>query len=74
MQNIYDLVTHMAFKSLPYSLGVDVDEKDIYYQRRSGRNNKGDSKAWAKFGKVLPIWSGINKDAEQAIKWFDLNG
>lgn len=74
MQNIFDLVTHMAFKSLPYSLGVNIDEKDIYYQRRSGRNNKGDSKAWAKFGKVLPIWSGINKDAEQAIKWFDLNG
>ena len=74
MMNIYDLFTHIAFKELPYAVGIDVAEKDLFYQRKSGKYNKGDRKTWSKFEKVLPVWSGINKDAERAIKWFDLNG
>ena len=74
LMNLYDLTTQIAFKELPYALGADSLEKDIYYQRKAGRYDKGDRKVIAKFEKILPLWSGINKDAEQAIKWFDLNG
>ncbi len=74
LMNIYDLIMHVTFKEIPYAVGIDIAEKDLFYQRKSGRNNKGDRKTWAKFQKTLPIWSGLNKDAAQAIKWFDLNG
>ena len=80
LMNIYDLIMHVTFKEIPFALareGSDFEksfEKDLFYQRKSGKYNKGDRKTWAKFEKVLPIWSGINKDAERAIKWFDLNG
>ena len=74
LTNLYDLGSHLLFKELPYATGVDIEEKDIFYQRKSGRYNKGDRKVWKKFDKSIPIWSGVNKNAEEAIKWFDLNG
>lgn len=72
--NMYNLITHIAFKELPYALGAEGLEKDIFYQRKSGRFEKGDRKVIKMIEKVTPIWSGLNKDAAEAIKWFDLNG
>jgi hypothetical protein len=73
VKNLINLATHVAFSEVPYMLGRDGLEKDIYYQRKSGTSNKGDRKIWKKMEKLIPVWSGLNKDAEQAIKWFDLN-
>lgn len=74
LTNLIDLGGHLLFKELPYAMDRDVAEKDLFYQRKSGRYNKGDRKLWKKFDRSIPLWSGINKNAEEAIKWFDLNG
>lgn len=74
IMNMYNLITHIAFKELPYALGAEGLEKDIFYQRKSGRFEKGDRKVIKMIEKVTPIWSGLNKNAEEAIKWFDING
>jgi len=74
IMNIYNLITHIVFKELPYALGADGLEKDIFYQRKSGEFEKGDRKVIKKIRSVIPVWSGLNKNAEEAIKWFDLNG
>ena len=78
LTNMFDLGNQLLFKELPYFLRRgDVSEeleKDMFYQRKSGKYNEGDRKVWKKFERAIPIWSGINKDAENAIKWFDLKG
>jgi len=66
------------FREIPYALPFiseearEAMEKDIFYSRKVGRYNKGDRKLWKKFDRAIPLWSGLNKNAEEAIKWFDL--
>lgn len=75
LKNTIDLVSHIVYKEVPYALGnrsLEL-EKDIFYQRKSGRYNKGDRKLFKKLDRTIPIWSGINKTAEDAIQWFELN-
>ena len=49
-----------------------IDEGDIFYQRRTGRFNKGDRKIRKDFEDLLPIWRGLtrSKSPEEAYKWF----
>jgi hypothetical protein len=52
-----------------------IEEKDVFYQRRAGKYEKGDLK-WAKeLEDIIPIISGIVKtgDPEEANKYFILS-
>ncbi len=74
LSNLVDLGSHLLFREMPYAFGARGEqlEKDLFYSRKSGRYNKGDRKLWKKFERTIPLWSGLNKNADEAIKWFDL--
>ena len=58
---------------LGYVTGMPwIDEGDIFYQRRTGRFNKGDRKIRKDFEDLLPIWRGFTRSSspEEAYKWF----
>ena len=67
-----ELADMIAFKAIPSLFTGDTE--GLYYQRKSGIHEKGDSKLLAKFGALLPIIGGIDKssDPATAAKWFDL--
>jgi hypothetical protein len=72
LENGLGLVEQIAFYELPYAVGIPIDPKHIYYQRRTGRFNKGDRKIRKSIEDMLPIIRGIQKSKtpEDAIKWF----
>ena len=49
-----------------------VDESEIFYQRKTGRFNKGDRKIRKDFEDLLPIWRGFTRSSspDEAYKWF----
>jgi hypothetical protein len=53
--------------------GNIIDEKDIYFQRRSGRFEKGDAKIWKDLSKMIPALNGLekNKRPEELLQWFN---
>ena len=55
------------------NMGGLVPEKDIYYQRKSGTNKKGELKWDNKLEKAVPILKGIknSRTPDEAIKWFN---
>ena len=55
-----------------YNLGFPVDEKDIFYQRNTGRYQKGDRKIQKNFEDLMPILRGLNKSKtpEEAAQYF----
>ena len=65
------LFTHTLSFSAPSVLGFDVADKDLNYQKRSGLNQKGDSKFWAKAGRIVPLLEGWRSTMtpEEKIKW-----
>lgn len=65
-----DLIDHIATEQLPYL--ITGDEDGLYYERKSGIHEKGDSKFVAKFEKLIPVLNGIQKssDPEAAASWF----
>jgi hypothetical protein len=67
-----ELIDMVAFKAIPSIFTGDTE--GLYYQRKSGLHEKGDSKLLAKFQDLVPILGGINKSADPktAAKWFDL--
>lgn len=67
-----ELVDMVAFKAIPSIFTGDTE--GLYYQRKSGIHEKGDSKLLAKFEALIPILGGIEKssDPQTASKWFDL--
>jgi hypothetical protein len=56
------------------NLGGLVADKDIYYQRKSGANKKGELKWDNKFYKAVPTLKGITNSSTpgEAIKWFNM--
>jgi hypothetical protein len=70
VKNVADLLDHIATEQVPYLLTGDDD--GLYYERRSGVHEKGDSKFVAKFEKLIPILNGIEKsrDPKEAASWF----
>lgn len=56
-----------------YSVGLPVDETEIFYQRKAGRFEKGDLKWWKEFYDVLPGLAGFLKsqDPEEALKFYE---
>ena len=76
IQNTIELV-NSTFKNIIYFLpgGENVvDEKHIYYQRRSGRNQRGDLKWNNKARKLVPVLNGVEKSRtpEEMLKWFKI--
>lgn len=61
----------IAYNTVGTHLGI-VDEKDVFYQRRSGRYKRGDAKWFKEFYDVAPIVSGLIKssDPEKASKYY----
>jgi hypothetical protein len=55
-----------------YMFGMNY-EKEIFYQRRSGDNQKGDRKIYGRLKKLTPVLRGLetSTEYEQSIKWFD---
>lgn len=72
LENGLGLIEQIAFYELPHAVGMPIDPKHIYYQRRTGRFNKGDRKIRKDIEDMLPIIRGIQKSKtpEDAIKWF----
>ena len=66
-----------AFNNLAgYYMGwPTIEEKDVFYQRRAGKYEKGDLKLAKELEDVIPIISGIVKtgDPEEANKYFILS-
>ena len=54
-----------------YAIGLG-DQKEIFYQRKSGRYQKGDRKIRKDFEDLLPIFRGLQKTQtpQEAYKWF----
>ena len=74
VRHVYDLA-QQTFVTGMYHTGLAFEEKDVYYQRRQGMFEKGDSKWVKEFLDVMPIARGIfkSRDPESAAKWFQLN-
>tara|TARA_R100000951_G_scaffold116176_1_gene126893 strand:- start:12486 stop:16859 length:4374 start_codon:yes stop_codon:yes gene_type:complete len=67
-----DLLQQLG-NELGYITGMPwIDEGDVFYQRRTGRFNKGDRKIRKDFEDLLPIWRGVTRSnsPEEAYKWF----
>jgi hypothetical protein len=56
-----------------YQLGLDVEEKDVFYQRSQGKYEKGDLKLEASFDKFVIGRAGLlqSENAREALKWFN---
>lgn len=78
VRNIYQLA-EASVELGAYMFGLDnfgvVEESDIFYLRRSGRNQKGDLKWTKEFLDVFPVLSGLYKtsDPGEAMKYYQLN-
>ena len=74
VRHMYDLA-EQTFVTGMYHTGLAFEEKDVYYQRRQGMFEKGDSKWVKEFLDVMPIARGVfkSRDPESAAKWFELN-
>ena len=70
----FDLLGQMG-SELGYATGMPwIEEKDVIYQRRAGRFNKGDRKITKDFQDLMIGWRGFNKSfgegPKEAYKWF----
>ena len=67
-----EILDQILFQEFPYLFGIG-DEKDIFYQRRTGRYDAGDRKIGKQFYDMIPILRGLNrsKTPEEAQKWFN---
>jgi len=70
--NAYEALEAMANTLIYHTTGIG-DPDDIYYQRKSGRYEKGDPKWVKEFLDALPVASGLFKsaDPDQARKYYD---
>lgn len=69
--NGLELMWHLGTKELPYRIGLR-DEDGIYYERKSGKYEKGDLKVTKMLEDLLPILRGIDKttNPQDALKFF----
>ena len=56
------------------NVGGFVPEKNIYYQKKSGKNKKGELKWDNKLYKAIPILKGLetSKTPGEKLKWFNM--
>ena len=67
------LMEHLVFREIPYMIGLPIDDKKLFYQRKSGRFEKGDRKLRKMVEDLIPVLRGINKSKtpKEAAQWFD---
>ena len=70
----FDLLGQIG-QELGYATGMPwVEEKDIFYQRKTGRFDKGDRKITKDFQDLMIGWRGVSKSVgdgpKEAYKWF----
>lgn len=74
IQGIIKLLDSTWKNGLYFASGGNIiDEKEIYFQRRSGRFEKGDAKIWKDLSKMIPALNGTEKSKrpEELLKWFN---
>lgn len=61
---------------LPYELGMDVDKKDVFYQKATSDARKGDRKLKILLKKNTPAVTGWNRGekGKEAISWLEQAG
>ena len=69
--NSMKLVDHLLFKEIPYRTGLR-DEDGIYYERKSGKYEKGDLKLTKMLEDLAPIFRGLDKSSnpQESLKFF----
>ena len=67
------LLEQIVFKEFPHLIGMPVDKSKIFYQRKTGRYDKGDRKIVKHFNKFVPVLGGLLKSESpgEAAKWFE---
>ena len=70
----FDLLGQIGLE-LGYATGMPwIEEKDVLYQRKTGRFNKGDHKITKDFQDLMIGWRGVSKSVgdgpKEAYKWF----
>ena len=60
------------FVELGNGIGIPMDDKRIYYQRKTGRFNKGDKKIWKDIEDLMPVLRGLRttQSPREKYKWF----
>ena len=58
---------------IAYQTGFPVAEKDVFYQRDTNRNKKGDLKVWKEFLDIIPGYAGASKDPEDQAKYYQMS-
>ena len=55
-----------------YNVGMPIDEKSIFYQRKTGNYDKGDRKIRKHLEELIPLLRGLNKSStpEEAVQYF----
>jgi len=71
IEKIQGIIEQISLEGM-YNVGFPVDEKEIFYQRDTGRYNKGDRKIKKNFEDLMPLLRGLNKSGspEDAAKYF----
>ena len=71
IEKVQGLIDQVSLEFM-YNVGIPIDEKEIFYQRKTGRYNKGDRKIKKNFEDLIPLLRGLNKSAspEDAAKYF----
>ena len=61
-----------VFAELYHGVGLPMDDKRIYYQRKTGRFNKGDRKIRKDLEDLMPILRGLRttQSPKEKYKWF----
>ena len=74
VQNGIKLIESLWKNGIYFASGGNlIDEKDIYFQRRSGRFEKGDAKLKRDIFKMIPALNGVEKSKrpEELLQWFN---
>tara|TARA_R100000734_G_C3311300_1_gene102134 strand:- start:290 stop:1765 length:1476 start_codon:yes stop_codon:yes gene_type:complete len=71
IEKVQGLIDQVSLEFM-YNVGIPINEKEIFYQRKTGRYNKGDRKIKKNFEDLIPLLRGLNKSAspEDAAKYF----
>ena len=74
IQNLIGLLDRTWKNGVYFASGGNIiDENEIYFQRRSGRFEKGDLKISKDLQKLIPALNGAEKSKrpEELLKWFN---
>lgn len=73
MESMFGLVEQIFRYEIPYAMGVNIDKKNIFYQRRTNEFKRGDRKIKGMLYKNVPFYIGVSKSGrpEDAITFYN---